>query len=239
MCIAGLIACQSAPPDESELEGESRDAAMEAPTSEMEPAAPVPPRDEDNDGLCDRTERQLATSPDVADSDGDGLPDLIEASSGFEPSNATVPAEDQVAHLLAEPGAVLDFPVHVTVEGDGTALTGHLEPSGSVYGDGRSARDFVVSTTAIEANPVDGVRRIEPGSARFTGVLGRTRLSFSVRFEYPEHFDAPACALGYPLRYELKSEDGSMVADRLFMLLVAPPSADDSADAFCVPQRCQ
>lgn len=203
------------------------------------PSSMLTPSDRDMDGLCDRAERQLATNPDSADTDGDGLPDLIEVGNGFDAVNPDVPAEDQVAYLTGEPGALLDFPVRMTVDGDGSTLSGFIEVIGTIYGDSKNARDYVQGATATEANPIDGVRRIDANSARFAGVLGRTRLGFTLRFEYPSDEPAVACGRGYPLRYSLKGEDGSTVADRLFLLVVAPKPQPGHAPTFCAPVGCE
>jgi hypothetical protein len=211
----------------------------EAPSTPTHPSDGMPaPRDGDDDGLCDRTERQLATNPSSRDSDADDLPDLIEVGNGFDATNPNVPAEDQVAHLVGSPGSTLDFPVRLTVDGTGESLSGYFEAVGSIYADGVTVADFVQGTTATEANPADGARRVEASSARFAGVLGRTRLSFSVRFEYPKDHAPASCARAYPLRYSLKGEDGTSVAERMFLLVVAPPKSGE-APSFCAVVRCQ
>ena len=44
---------------------------------------PIPPgTDEDQDGLCDATEEEVGSSLDSPDSDGDGVPDLVELIYG-------------------------------------------------------------------------------------------------------------------------------------------------------------
>jgi len=53
--------------------------------------------DSDNDGLTDEEERMLGTDPREADTDGDGVPDVVEArGSGTDPTDATdtVPVDD-------------------------------------------------------------------------------------------------------------------------------------------------
>jgi hypothetical protein len=204
-----------------------------------EPPPVMLPTDTDGDGLCDRTERQFGTDFEAKDSDADGLPDLIEIGNGFDATSSDEPAEDQVAYLVGEPGAGLEFPVRMTVQGDGQALTGYFEVIPSIYADGVTAQEFFRGTMATTADPIDGVRSVQPGSARFGGVLGRTRLSFALRFEYPEGLDAVECGRAYPLRYVLKSDDGMTVAERLFLLVVAPEVEANLERQYCLPSRCQ
>jgi hypothetical protein len=142
--------------------------------------------DSDQDGLCDSTETQLGTDPHAVDSDGDGLPDLIELGNGFDPTDPTSPAADQVGYLQAQPGAQLDFQVRITVDGDGQGLSGVFEPISSIYGDGVTAGDFLVSEQALAADPADTVRSIDTSAVHFTSVLGHARLAFGLSFRYPD-----------------------------------------------------
>jgi hypothetical protein len=204
-----------------------------------EPPSISLPTDTDSDGLCDRTERQFGTDAETKDTDADGLPDLIEVGNGFDATSPDEPAEDQVASLIGEPGSALEFPVRMTVQGDGQALSGYFEVIPSIYADGMTAQDFFRGTMATAADPVDGVRSVQPGSARFAGVLGRTRLGFALRFEYPEDGAVVECGRAYPLRYALKSDDGMTVAERLFLLVVAPEVEPGATRQYCLPNRCQ
>jgi hypothetical protein len=197
------------------------------------------PQDTDGDGLCDRTERQFGTDFEAGDSDADELPDLIEVGNGLDATSPDDPAEDQVAYLVGKPGSGLEFPVRMTVQGDGQALSGSFEVIPSIYADGTTAQDFFHGTMATAADPVDGVRSVQPDSARFAGVLGRTRLSFALRFEYPDDAAALECGRAYPLRYALKSDDGMTVAERLFLLVVAPEVEPNMKRQYCLPSRCQ
>jgi hypothetical protein len=141
-------------------------------------------KDTDLDGLCDRTERQFGTDPGNLDSDSDGLPDLIEIGNGFDATDPHSPAEDQIARLVGAPGAILDFPVRVTVEGDGQALSGYFEVVPSIYADGRTAQDFFRGTMATDADPVGALcRRPRSHSAELQPALRvpRNRRSSPVR----------------------------------------------------------
>jgi hypothetical protein len=198
--------------------------------------------DTDHDGLCDPTEADFGTDPEVADSDHDGMPDLIELANGFDATDPTQPAADQTAYLEAHAGATLDFPVRITVEGTGEGLSGYFEAIESIYADGGNAEDYYRGTAAVSADPVDGVRRIDPGAARFWSVLGRARLGFSLHFTYATDGDqsqVPPCAFAYPFRYSLKSDAGELLDDRDFLLVVGPEAASGAKFEYCLPADCQ
>jgi hypothetical protein len=193
----------------------------------------------DHDGVCDATEQQVGTDPHKADSDGDGLPDLIELANGFNPVDAGNPALDQVAQLEARVGAGLDFPARATVEGDGQGVSGLFQAISALYSDGVSAEDFFTGASAVSADPSDGVRNIDATGARFDSVFGHTRLVFSLHFEYPGSANPPKCAKAYPFRYSVKSDDGSTYADRLFLLVLMPEGQLGSDVSYCEPKSCQ
>jgi hypothetical protein len=195
--------------------------------------------DADHDGLCDATEEQVGTDPRSPDSDGDGLPDLIELGNGFDATDPSSPATDQVAVLEARDGAALDFPVRATVDGDGQGVSGLFQSISSIYVDQTTAQDFYTGSIAISADPVDGVRSIDARSARFDSVLGRTRLVFSLHFEYGAEAKPVKCAKSYPFRYSMKSDDGDTSADRLYLLNVIPQGQSGDAIKYCLPSSCQ
>jgi len=62
------------------------------------------PRDTDGDGLDDRFETRIGTSPVLADTDGDGLSDFVELRFGFDPLQ---PAEAPEASLTVSPAVRL------------------------------------------------------------------------------------------------------------------------------------
>jgi hypothetical protein len=210
----------------------------------VERDAPLPAHDDrlpdaDRDGLCDFTERELGTDPEVVDTDGDGLPDFVEWFHGFDPVDPKDPSPDQVAVLEAKRGAAVDVPVRVTFTGDGQGVSGSFSALPASYGDGLSAADFFSATVAVSANPTDGVRSIDETSARFGSVHGDTRLAFSLRFEYPwDHLGGElTCARTYPFRYVLKTDDGRTRAQRAFLLVIAPEGSLDDPD-HCLPSPC-
>jgi hypothetical protein len=197
--------------------------------------------DSDGDGLCDFTEEEFGTNPEAVDTDRDGLPDVTELINGFDPTDPETPVGDQLGYLEARRGGSLEFPVRATVDGDGQGFSGYFQPLAAVYADGLSAADFFAGAAAVEAHPVDAVRGINQGSAHFADVLGKTRLGFSLRFEYPdEELGGLDCARSYPFRYAIKSDDGEIRTERLYMLIVVPEGiAAATGDEHCLPHSCQ
>jgi Bacterial TSP3 repeat len=211
------------------------------PTSHTkEPAPDAGALDSDHDGLCDSTEARLGTDPHAADTDGDGLPDVIEVGYGFNPIDAASPAPDQVGYLQAHPSAVLDFQVRVTVDGDGAGLSGILEPVGSIYSDDPvTVETFFAGANAVSADPLDGVRSVDAASAYFSSVLGRVRLAFSIRFEYPADAQGLSCGKAYKFRYGIKSDDGRTAGERPFLLVLSPDDQTGRSISYCLPRHCQ
>lgn len=194
--------------------------------------------DSDHDGLCDVTERFFGTDPGRQDTDGDALPDLIELATGFLPTEHGSPAVDQVATLPAQDGAALEFALRVTVEGDGRAISGVFQADPSIYLEGTTAGAFLQSAEAVSAEPADAVRGINRESARFSEVMGKTRLEFLLRFQY-SGVEEPLCTLTYPFRYGVKADDGVPLSERTYLLLLVPATADEEAAAHCLPGDCQ
>lgn len=205
---------------------------------EPDPDGDVPALpDGDGDGLCDFTEEEFGTDASAVDSDGDRLPDLTELINGFDATDPESPLGDQLGYLEARRDSSMAFPVRATVDGDGQGVSGYFQPLAAVYADGLSAADFFAGAAAVSAHPVDGVRGINESSAHFAEVLGKTRLAFSLRFEYPfGELGTLDCARSYPFRYAIKSDDGETRAERLYLLIVVP---EGSGDEHCLPHSCQ
>lgn len=225
-----LWACGDAP-------ASSRDTPALRPGADAgEGASPL---DRDEDGLCDDTEGELGTDPDALDTDRDGLPDVIELVSGHEPVVSEDPPPEQLAYLVGDRGAAVDFEARFTVEGDGQALTGWFASLGALYRDGDNAERYFAGASALEASPADAARSIVRDAARFEAVLGRTRLSFQLRFELGADQASRGCARAYPFRYSIKSDDGVTRAERAYLLVIGETGASTLvADAFCLPSGC-
>lgn len=218
--------CGSATPREPELR----------PPPELD-AGPAFDLDADDDGLCDIFESDFGADPTRADTDGDGLPDLVEVANTFDPTGPDSPAVDQVGFLQARRGATLEMSVRTTVDGDGQGLTGFFEPvSSTLWPQPGSVRDYFVSAVAVSADPTDNVRRIDYDSERFDLVEGPTRLGFSLLFEYPHELGVD-CARAYPFRYRIKDDAGENVAQRVYLLIVAPEAAGSDIE-YCLPPDC-
>lgn len=200
------------------------------------------PGDADDDGLCDSREEELGTDARTKDSDADGLPDMPELVNGFDPTDPSTPAIDQLGYLEARISATVDFPVRATVDGNGESISGSFLTLPALDPDGLTAADFFRSAVAVSADPIDSVRRINGDSARFGSVLGKTRLAFSLRFEYSGeaqlHEDL-SCARAYPFRYAIKTDDGRLRAERLFLLVIVPEGANAAEIDYCRPPYCQ
>lgn len=198
--------------------------------------------DSDGDGLCDITEDHVGTDPGAADSDADGLSDLEELTTGFDPTNAELPSADQLVHLAAERGAATEFAVRATVQGTGGSVSGFFEALPFLDPDGLNAADFFHGAVAVAADPIDAVRSIHSESSRFAAVLGKTRLAFSLRFEYPIARLDPAavtCTRTYPFRYAIKADDGTLRANGYYLLRVIPAGSSADAAPYCLPVTCQ
>jgi hypothetical protein len=226
--LAALQACGGDSHSDQPVKDFVRDAAVGEPVL-----------DHDGDGLCDGTEHDFGTDPRSNDSDGDGLPDLIELANGFDPVNRADPRPDQVAYLEAKSGGSTDFSVRTTFDGQGEGVSGYFDAISSIYSDGSTAQDFYRGTAAVSADPVDSVRGIEQDSARFAAVLGHARLGFILHFEYMQGGPSVDCARAYPFRYSLKTDNGDVLGDRLFLLVVGAGAGTASDLDFCLPSGCQ
>lgn len=217
--------------------GEQAEVADRAPDAAL-PDDRLP--DADADGLCDFTEDELGTDPLAADTDRDGLPDLVELLHSFVPTDWSSPASTQLAHLEARQAATAQFAVRVTVEGDGQGVSGDFDALPSSYDDELSAADFFAGASAVSASPMDAVRSIDEGSARFAAVLGRTRLAFDLRFDYPwDELGELPCARSYPFRYAIKSDDGETRSNGLYLLVVSPEGTVGTEARHCLPLHCE
>jgi hypothetical protein len=197
--------------------------------------------DRDRDGVCDLVEiNELMSDPDRADTDGDSIPDFTEVIASYNPTNPNLPAPDQVAYLSAAPDTVIDVPVRITLDGIGQGYTGEFRAWDALDPRGLTARDFFESAVALGGEPPDNIRGLQSESGRFTSVLGKTRLSFTLRFRMSAAAaeQTARCTIGYPFEYRLKADNGSFAAARDYLLIVVPESTGGEKRSFCVPEAC-
>lgn len=192
--------------------------------------------DRDHDGVCDSTELAYESDPDRADTDRDGLPDFTELVAGFNPTDPTSPNPDQIAYIAGEAQAALDFVLRMTVEGNGVGYTGEFRDFEGADLRGLTAKDFFEAGSALDAEPPDNVRGMQVDAERFESVLGKTRLTFMLRFKVSPA-ELPACTIGYPFEYRVKSDSGHFVASRDYLLIAMHESAGERS-RFCVPEKC-
>lgn len=191
--------------------------------------------DSDGDGLCDSSELALGTDRSRADSDGDGLLDVHEQIAGTDPRDRLDPSPDRVALLQA--GGRLDFAISLAVDQSGAAVRGELKDRNALDPQERRAGDFFRGSSAREAVPPENVRNVESGRARFASVLGRTQLTFALRFA-AEADAALDCAAVLPFDYAATLDDGSVIEKQRVLLVVAKDATPPAAEDFCRPVAC-
>jgi hypothetical protein len=193
--------------------------------------------DSDQDGVCDGTEDRIGSKNDTADSDGDGLSDMIELLYGFTLTDPLSPSPDRLARLEARGNAETRLPIRFTVEGESSDFIGFFEDSVSPYDDGSTAGRYLESSVAIGSEPPEAARVVDGPRQRFLSVLGVARLELEARFVAPGDEDSAGCARAYPFRYGVREDGAGLVDDRLYLLIVAPAGGDGPED-FCQPLEC-
>ena len=194
--------------------------------------------DTDRDGICDGYEVNLGSDPKRADTDRDGLPDFSEIVGGFNLTDPNTPAPDQVGYIVGAAGETLEFPLRVTLEGSGQGYSGEFRVrSDALDPRGLTAKDFFDGAIAVGGEPPDNVRGLHAESERFMSVMGKTRLSFQLRFRVRTD-DLPRCAIAYPFEYRLRADDGRFATSRDYVLIVVPESSNGERRSFCVPEVC-
>ena len=229
VAVACAGACTSGGPSDDGASGESPAANSGRGGSLFDPDA-----DRDHDGVCDGTEKGFASDPDRADSDQDGLPDFTEVVARYNLTNPNSPAPDQVGFLAGVPQAALDLPVRMTVDGSGQGYTGEFRERDALDAHGLTAKSFYEGAVAQGGEPPDNIRGVLVDSERFGSVIGRTRLSFKLRFRVSTNKLAD-CTIGYPFEYRIKGDNEKIVASRDYLLVVTPQTEDGARAKFCVP----
>lgn len=214
-------------------------ATMSDPPRRVPPAPSAHTGDEDTDadGVCDATEEELGTDAKVADTDEDGIADLVEIAYDLGELDASRPASERVAVLDGRPGASIEFQVRATVHGDGDGESGTFEVEPAVYDDDRDAGTFFTGALAVSAEPHENVRGIDYGAEKFASVLGETRLAFSLRFEQPIE-EIPPCVRGYPFSYTITSTRGDVTNVDRYLLVVVPDGTTFDGGPWCGVDPC-
>jgi hypothetical protein len=214
-------------------------AVVDAPIPSKDVPVPAPAKsdDRDQDGLCDSTEERIRTNPDVLDTDADGFPDMVEVVAGYNPSDPSTPGLDQLGYLVAQPGRTLDLELRSTIDGNGQGATGQFMARNAFDAHAFRASDFFVSALAIGAEPPDNVRGISAGEERFASVLGKTRLSFRLHFEFTSDLTLH-CVAALPFVYSIKSDTGGYMGSRDYLLIVPPNDSAFEPEDFCRPVAC-
>lgn len=191
----------------------------------------LPPRgDEDSDGLCNINEDNRATDIYGPDTDDDGYSDYVEVAFGYNPLIPSIPQEDEVFELLAEPGASVTVPVALVIRGAGEDYTGAFEAPPAGDANGLTADDFWEGSAALFADPPDNVAVIE--GEIFRGVVGTTELNFETTFTFEADDRFEPCLRAYPIRYLVKRSDGRTLAAARALLVVVPPT---NTGEWCMP----
>jgi hypothetical protein len=233
------MACAAACTSGDRPDDDSRRASVEPPAANSGRGGSVddPDADRDRDGVCDATEKDLGSDPDRADSDHDGLPDFTEIIANYNLVDPVIPAPDQVGFLAGVPQAALDLAVRMTVDGSGQGYTGEFREGDALDARGLTAKDFYEGAVAQGGEPPDNIRGVLVDSERFGSVLGKTRLSFKLRFRVSTDKLAD-CTIGYPFEYRLKADNEKIAVSRDYLLVVTPETKDGERAKFCVPSSC-
>jgi hypothetical protein len=177
--------------------------------------------DSDGDGICDFNEIQRRTDPDDPDSDDDGFSDYVEAQNGTGPNDLTSPDRSIVVTMSEAFDGALELPLAFSVRGIGETFSGELvRVPIFLADDGTEARTFFAGSHALAATPMENVRGGFEGTS-FFGVIGRTLLTFDLRFEQRQ--GARGCMRAYPFAYTVKTGEGSARGTTQRWLVIVPP----------------
>lgn len=184
-------------------------------------AGPGPGIDTDGDGLCDVTEFQRRTDSLNADSDGDGFSDYVEAQNASDPNDLGSPDRSMMVTVSEATGGMAVLPLAFVVRGVGETFVGEIT-SGliNIPDDGTTAFAFYAGSSATGAAPMQNVRGGIEGS-QYLGVVGRTRLAYTL--EFLQRQEPRGCMRAYPFTYRLITTDGSVRGLSTRWLVLLPP----------------
>lgn len=193
--------------------------------------------DTDGDGLCDLTEASYGTDPGDLDSDGDGLPDGLEVALGYRPDDSASPRDGTLTVLDSENAYGAEVLLTLDAPGDGGNYQGALLLLSSPYADLPEASALFEGAQAVSALPPDNVRAVQSVEERFISVSGATQLTFRLRFALdPE--DEPPCVAALPFAYAVYNDEGRE-EDQIFRaLLIGQHSSPLVAEEFCSAVNC-
>lgn len=225
LVASGLAACGGPSPPSHE------DAAVL-----LEPDAALLTVDSDGDGLCDATEIARNTDPFLADTDGDGFPDLVELQIGSDPRSRSSPNRTQIVALPTDRIFSASTLLSYDVRAEGGDYVGGFTARARPYGGPTSANDFFLRAFAVSTAPTGNASAIE--EERFRGVVGRTRLTYQIDFEYRDRDGFVDCMELYPFAYQVKLENVGLVGYQPRLLLVGPRAMSPGNGEWCVPASC-
>ncbi len=190
--------------------------------------------DSDSDWLCDDTERQIGSDPNLLDSDDDRVPDGIELQYGFNPLDDADPGLSRIVFLEAQPGSQSALDLHVLVDGAGEAFSGELSAWPALDSVWATAEHYFAGAIATSADPPDHVFGFPDNGDRIGSIVGETRVGFRVRFAFNDNATA-TCAQAVTFSYALKRQDGARFGDQTYVLITTP---DAETIAWCPARSC-
>lgn len=199
----------------------------------MDANVPTSRRDSDHDGLCDATEIEAGTDPDLADSDGDALPDGLEQVLGYSPLDDSSPSADRQIEATETTTHLVRF----NVEGEGQSFQGVFLWISSPFSTPEDASSLFSGALAQEALPPDNVRSFLPKTQVFETVTGATRLSFELTFDLSA-VSEETCTVAHPFAYGIAELGGGLVEQQKFLLVIPGKSTKGQKADFCPPANC-
>jgi hypothetical protein len=199
-------------------------------------AGPRPGADTDGDGLCDLTEIRLGTNPAAADTDGDGFPDWVESANHSDGVSPADPPRETIVVLSEVAGGSASYGVQALVSGSGETYMADFYAGLADDPYGTMADAFYSGSQAVDASPRGNVGAIDTAHGRFAGVVGTTRLFYSVGFAYDAVAQPPRlCMRMYDFFFRVMTDTGSYVYAAKSYLLIVPPGMTMATGAWCLP----
>ncbi|UJR86942.1 thrombospondin type 3 repeat-containing protein [Sandaracinus amylolyticus] len=192
--------------------------------------------DSDRDGLCDENELSRGLRIDDPDTDADGYSDLTEVSLGHNPLSRMSPSAERVIFLRETATGTARATVSIAVDGAGETFSGSFTPAAQVVPDEVDADVYFAGAGPVGAEPMGNVFSMDESTQSFIGVRGRTLLTYDVRFQFSG--EARDCMRAYPFQYTVKREDGLLIANERYTLVVVPGSGRLEDEVWCPFAPC-